>query len=204
MSGRRELVVLGAGGHAKVVIATARLAGWTVTAVYDDDERKHGLELAGAPVLDTLAAAEHAALPALLAVGDNADRARIAGECDLEWVTVSHPAAVVDSSCRIGPGSVLFAGVVVQPDCTIGPHAILNTACSLDHDCRVGSFTHLGPGCRVAGHVTIGDGALLGIGCAVLPGVSIADRAIVGAGAVVRRDVAAGVTVAGSPARPVG
>lgn len=195
--------MLGAGGHAKVVIATAREAGWTVAAVYDDERGRWGDKVLGAPVRGPLAAALEEPRTAVLALGDNRLRARLAGELALDWATLVHPGAIVHASARLAPGAVVFAGAVVQPDCAIGAHAIVNTASSLDHDCRLGDFAHLAPGGRLAGHVTVGAGSLVGIGCAVAPGVAIGDWSTVGAGSAVLRDVAAGATVAGSPAAPL-
>jgi sugar O-acyltransferase (sialic acid O-acetyltransferase NeuD family) len=206
MSGERA-VVLGAGGHAKVVIATLQAAGWAVVAALDDDA-----ELVGGRVLDVevagtvrdLAAWDDVA--AITAVGDGRARQRLVARVEAErprvvWATAVHPAAFVHPGVRLGPGSVVFAGAVVQPDTEIGAHAIVNTAASVDHDGRLGDFVHLAPGARLAGHVEVGEGALLGIGCQVLPGRRIGAWAVVGAGATVVRDVGDGWTVVGTPAR---
>lgn len=202
MTPRRELVVLGAGGHAKVVVATARAAGWSVAAVYDDDEARWGGALLDAPIRGPLAAAAaESELPAVLALGDNRGRAARAAALDLEWATLVHPDASVHATASLGPGALIVAGAVIQPDCVIGAHAIVNTAAGVDHDCRVADCAHIGPGSRLAGDVTIGEGALLGVGCAVVPGVSVGAWATVGAGSVVLADVPAGATVAGVPAR---
>lgn len=203
MTPRRELVVLGAGGHAKVVVATARAAGWTVAAVYDDDEALWGGALLDAPIRGPLAAAGEGELPAILALGDNRGRAQRAAGLDLEWATLVHPDASVHASARLGPGALIVAAAVVQPDCAIGAHAIVNTAAGVDHDCRVADCAHIGPGSHLAGNVTIGEGALLGVGCSVVPGVSVGAWATVGAGSVVLADVPAETTIAGVPARPL-
>lgn len=202
---RGRAMVLGAGGHAKVVIATLQAAGWEVAGAYDDDEARWGEEVLGVPIRGALVEARGADVEgAVLGIGSNRDRRRIAGELDLSWVAAVHPSAVVHPSVQVGPGTVVFAGAVIQPDAEIGRHAIVNTAASIDHDCRVGDFVHVAPGCRLGGGVTVGEGALLGIGSAVLPGVEVGAWATVGAGAAVVRPVADGATVAGVPARSTG
>ena len=201
------VLVLGGGGHAKVVVATLQAAGFEVAAVLDDDARRHGLALLGVPVAGPLSAlAGRPERRAVLAIGDNRTRRRLAGELEmavegLAWVSAAHPAAVVHESVRLGPGCVVFAGAVIQPDCEIGAHAVVNTGASVDHDSTLGEFTHVAPGARLAGGVTLGDGAFVGLGAVVLPGVAVGAWATVGAGAAVTGDVADGVTAVGVPAR---
>lgn len=201
---RGRAVVLGAGGHAKVVIATLQAAGWEVAGVFDDDEATWGGELLGLPLLGPLEAARELEPDgAVVAVGRNRQRQEVTTRLDLPWISVAHPSAVVHESVRLGPGTVVFAGAVIQPDAVVGAHAIVNTAASVDHDCRLADFVHVAPGVRLAGGVVVEEGALLGIGSAVVPGIHVGAWATVGAGAAVVRNVACGATVAGVPARPL-
>lgn len=204
MSGPREAIVIGAGGHGSVVVATLVAAGVRVAAVYDDNADCWGGSVLGVPVRGPVDAAREARLPAVLGVGDNRRRAALAERLELEWATAVHPGAVVHPSVRIGTGSVIFAGVVVQPNAVLGEHAILNTSCSVDHDCIVGSFAHVSVGARLTGAVHVGRGSMLGAGCVVLPCAVIGEHCTVGAGAVVLGDIAPGTTVIGVPARPLG
>lgn len=211
---RGRAAVLGAGGHAKVVIATLQAAGWEVASAWDDAEERHGSRILGVPVRGAIAeaagvteAAEAGVNGYVIGIGDNRDRRRIAGGSaeglDLPWISAVHPRATVHPSVALGEGTVVFAGAVIQPDTVVGRHAVVNTGASIDHDCRLGDFVHVAPGCRLGGGVSVGGGALVGIGSVVLPGATVGAWATVGAGAVVIRSVADGETTVGAPARPV-
>jgi sugar O-acyltransferase (sialic acid O-acetyltransferase NeuD family) len=198
-----EVLVAGAGGHAKVVIATLQAAGFEVAGVLDDDAAKLGTSVLGVRVVGGTEMASGSDRPLVLAIGSNAARRDLAARLACRWATVVHPGAIVHPSVRLGPGAVVFAGAVVQPDTVIGAHAIVNTGARIDHDCVIGDFAHVAPGCALAGAVRVGEGAFCGIGSAVIPGVSIGAWAVVGAGAAVVRDVPGGATIAGVPARPL-
>lgn len=213
--GGAPVVVIGASGHGRVVLAALAASGIEVPVVLDDDPELRGGSLAGVPVdgpvAETLAGLPRPAgggpLRAVLAVGSNRTRRRLARRLEeavpnLSWAAAVHPSAVVDPGTRIGPGAVVMAGAVIQPGAEVGAHAIVNTAASVDHHCRVGAFAHLGPGVRLAGNVTIDEGAFLGTGAVVVPGVTVGAWSVVGAGAAVVGDLAAGVTAVGVPARP--
>ena len=204
---RVGVVVVGAGGHAKVVVATLQALGVGVRVALDDDESLWGGSLLGVPVagpISTLADLDGHRV--VLALGDNRTRQRLAARLEsahpgLRWAIAVHPSAVVHPSAQIGPGGVVFAGAVVQPDALIGAHAIVNTGATVDHDCRLGDFVHLAPGSHLAGGVVLDGGAFVGMGAVVLPHRRVGAWATVGAGGVVVEDVADGVTVAGVPAR---
>lgn len=198
------ITVVGSGGHAKVVVGLCRAAGIRVDRVVDDNLARDGATLLGVPVCAP--AREH--LPrggrAVVAIGDNAARLRVAQELDDlvgEWVTLVHPRAFVDGTVTLGPGTVVFAGAVIQPDTVVGDHVIINTSASVDHDGVLGDGVHLAPGVHLAGNVHVGRGSFLGVGVGVIPGRKIGARTIVGAGAVVVRDLPDDVTAMGVPAR---
>lgn len=207
-----RICLLGAGGHAKVVLDAARRQGLEVVAVFDDDPARQGTTLLGCPVVggrEALPAwgAEHGVGHVLVAVGGNVRRAEL-GEWlrrqGLELATVVHPRATLGEGVRLGPGSVVLAGAVLNVEAELGAHVIVNTGATVDHDCRIGDAVHIAPGCHLCGDVSVGAGSLLGAGCTVIPGIRIGRAAVVGAGAVVVRDVADGATVLGVPARVAG
>ena len=200
----RRLVVLGAGGHAKVVLATALAAGWHVAGLYDDDPDKLGLRILGVPVVGNLPApGSLGGQWVVAAFGSNARRAEMAIRYSgARWASVIHPSAQVHGSVRIGEGTVVFAGAVLQPDTTLGSHVIINTGATVDHDCRLGDFVHVAPGSHLAGGVRVDSGVFMGIGSVAIPGVHIGVGCTLGAGAVVVRDLSPNVTAIGVPARP--
>jgi sugar O-acyltransferase (sialic acid O-acetyltransferase NeuD family) len=199
----QPVILVGSGGHAKVVLATAQAAGIAVARVVDDNPARHGHRLLGVPIEGPTAdvLADPGAL-AVLAIGDNRARQRLAAGARCTFATVVHPGAIVHPTVTVGGGTVVFAGVVVQPETRLGEHVIVNTGASIDHDCVIGDHAHIAPGVHLAGGVTVGEGSFLGVGTGVIPGIHIGSWATVGAGAAVVRDLPAGCTAVGVPARP--
>jgi sugar O-acyltransferase (sialic acid O-acetyltransferase NeuD family) len=204
MSVQQPIAVLGAGGHAKVVISALRASGEIVAAVFDDDASKTGGVVCGAPVQGPISRALELGLhQAVIAVGDNASRKRIAESFDFHGVQVQHPTAWVDPTARIGVGTVIFAHTVIQADTTLGDHVIVNTSATVDHDCVIASFVHLAPGSNLGGGVKVGASALIGLGASIKPYVSVGEKAVIGCGAAVVSDIAAAHRAVGVPARPL-
>ncbi|NPV90651.1 MAG: acetyltransferase [Firmicutes bacterium] len=201
------MVILGAGGHAKVVLATALDAGFSVAAFLDEDPGKWGGSVLGVPVRGgfELLKSGRGLSQAVVAIGDNQARKRIADSYDrcCEWVTLVHPSAYVHRSVVLGRGTVVFAGSCIQPEAVIGDHVIVNTGATIDHDCRIGDFCHLAPGVHLGGNITAAEGTFLGIGSRVIPGSMIGEWSVIGAGSAVIRDVPRLSRVAGVPARQI-
>jgi UDP-perosamine 4-acetyltransferase len=207
-----KVVVIGGGGHAKVVIDLLRAAGWEVVG-YTDPAAAPGATLVGVPCLGSdgaLAGVRAAGVAhALVALGDNGRRERAAREAVAQGFALAnaiHPSSQLSPSVRLGQGLALMAGTVVNADTALGDNAILNTAATVDHDCAIGAAVHIAPGVHVAGSVRVGDGALVGVGAVVGRGrpLAIGRGAVIGAGAVVLVDVPPFTTVVGNPARPLG
>ena len=203
MTGNKGVVVIGAGGHAKVVVSTIIAAGIPVAAVLDDDPEKWGREVCSVRVGGPASAfGKEETRRAVIAIGDNGIRMRLAHLLQKwTWVTVIHPYAYVHPSVQIGEGTVVFAGAVIQPDVRIGAHCIINSGATIDHDCIIGDFVHVAPGSNLAGNVHLGDGVFLGIGSAAIIGKNVGEWTIVGAGGVVVTDLPAHAVAAGVPAK---
>jgi sugar O-acyltransferase (sialic acid O-acetyltransferase NeuD family) len=203
-----SVIILGAGGHAKVVADILELNGMEIAGYLDDDERLHGECLLGYPVLGSIARLDELTPTGLVVgVGSNEVRKRIVERVGPRaaplWINAIHPRATVAASAEraLGRGVMIAAQAVVNPDARIGDHAIVNTGATVDHDCELGHYVHITPGAHLAGNVTVGEGALLGVGTNVIQGMRVGEWAVVGAGSVVVRDVPAHVTAKGVPAR---
>jgi sugar O-acyltransferase (sialic acid O-acetyltransferase NeuD family) len=196
------VVVVGAGGHAKVVIATLHAVGHEVAAIVDNDVTRKGHRVLGVPVVGTLEVLQASTFEAgVIAIGNNRVREELASAYPLRWLTVVHPAALVHGSVQLGAGTVVFARAVIQPECIVGEHVIVNTSASVDHDCVIGDFAHIAPGVHLAGNVHVGKGSLLGIGSVAIPGTRIGEHVTIGAGSVLVREIQDGALVYGNPAR---
>lgn len=205
-----RVMVVGAGGHAKVVIDVLRAAGHEVVALFDDDPGRRGQVFRGVPVVGGSAdVVAHAATQGLrhflVAIGHNTARLAIGRRLEaagLVGLAAAHPAAVLSPGVVLGPGTVVMAGACINADTRIGAHAIVNTGARVDHDCMLGDGVHLAPGVVLCGNVSVGELAFVGAGATVIPGMNVGARASVGAAAAVVRPVADDSKVRGVPARP--
>jgi UDP-perosamine 4-acetyltransferase len=202
------VVVLGAGGHAKVVIEILRACGHEVTGILDADPAPR--TVVGAPVIggDELLPKlrSDGVARAFVALGGNGLRlklGRLAQGLGFELVNAVHPGAVLSPSVRLGVGVAVMAGAVVNAESRIDDLAVVNTRAGVDHDGVIGEAAHVAPGCALAGEVTVGARAFLGAGVTAVPGVTVGEGAVVGAGACIVRDIEAGVLALGVPARTV-
>lgn len=194
--------VIGAGGHAKVIVATLRDLQIQIEGLFDDDPQKQNTKVLGIPVLGKREdALRFKNQPAILGIGHNATRKEISLQLAFDWITLVHPTAHVDLTAKLERGVFVAAGAVIQPDVQLGEHSIVNTSASVDHDSRIGSFVHIAPGAHLGGTVSIGTGSLIGIGSAVIPGIQIGEWSIVGAGSTVIQNLPSRITAIGSPAK---
>jgi len=198
----RGIILIGGGGHAKVVFDTIRASGMVVMGYCDDNAQSAmsgSLEYLGA-----IGGASAHDAPVVIAIGDVVTRRRCIGELGSGARVaepIIHPSAVVSASAELGEGVLVGPGAIVNADARVGSHAIINSGVIVEHDCRVGENAHIAPGTVLGGGVCVGVDVLVGIGARVLPGVEIGDGSIVGAGAVVVKDVGGGAVVVGVPGR---
>lgn len=203
-----KVVVFGAGGHAKVVVdAIEREGRFEVAFLADAAPELIGKTVLGYPVRteeDGFAAPSFGIGLAIIAIGRNAVRARIAGAArrmGMNLVTVIHPAAIVAPSALIGAGTLVMPGSVVNADARVGENVIVNTGAVVEHDCVVGDNAHIAPNATLCGGVQIGAGSIVGANATVLIGLNVGANTTIGAGSTVIGHIPDGVTAVGSPCR---
>lgn len=203
------VIILGAGGHARVLIDALRLQSVELLGMTDADIEKKDQLLLGVRVLggdeevNKYPVGTIRLVNGLGSVGYNSHR-RYLFECFKKagnhFVNVIHPSAVLAFDVVLAEGVQIMAGSVVQVGSYIGINTIVNTRAVVDHDCHIGDHAHIAPGVILSGGVIIGDGAHLGTGATVIQGIRIGANSLIAAGAVVIRDVPDGATVMGVPA----
>ncbi len=211
---RRRVVLIGAGGHAAVVIdAAERVPGVEVVGLLDDNPSRQGDTVLGRPVLgpttrvrDAIALGFDCAHIAVGSAGPTTARRALddmALAAGVRLLTIVHPAATVSPHASLAPGAFVAAGAVVGPRAHVGRSVIVNTHAVVEHDASVGEGTHVASGAMVLGGASVGVGVHVGAGACVLQGTRVGAGAVIGAGAVVLDDIPAGATVVGVPARPI-
>lgn len=201
----RQLVIIGASGHGKVIADIARLNGYTDIVFLDDDTSKKSCN--GYLVLGCVASAkEHQNSDYIVAIG-NAKIRKIIQEYlinnSFNVVSLIHPNALIAEKVNIGKGTVVVGGAVINPNTVIGAGCIINTSSSVDHDCIIGDFVHISVGAHVAGTVEIGSETWIGAGAIVNNNLIITSECMIGAGAVVVKDVKKAGTYVGVPAKEI-
>jgi len=200
-----RVVILGGGGHAKVIIDILEQAGETEIAglVSLSPQSICGYPWLGPDevLADTLRSGIDSAF---VAIGDNQRRLDCIDALKRTGFTLVNaisPAAVISRHATVACGVAVMPGAVINAGARLEEGAIVNTNASVDHDCIVGRCAHVAPGCSLAGWVKLGDGVFLGTGANVIPNISIGEWTTVGAGAAVVEDLPAQVVAMGVPAR---
>lgn len=208
----KPVVILGAGGHARVLISLLRLINRPIAALLDDDPDKLGQTLDHIPItgnFDTLQNFSPDQVQLVNALGSaHRPTARQAlyekyTQAGYTFATLLHPAAIIAPQANIQAGAQVMAGAVIQANATLQPNCLINTAASIDHDTTVGMHTHIAPGVTICGGVTLGPCCHIGAGTTVVQGIRLGSSVVVGAGATVIHDVASNLIIAGTPAKPV-
>lgn len=206
------VIILGAGGHAKVLIDTLLLRSVEIAGIVDPDPEKHGTTILGIPVIgndDVVLKKGPGAVMLVNGIGSVKQTALRKHLFDtfkargFTFASVLHPSAVIAANVLLAEGVQVMAGSIIQASSTIGRNVIINTQAAVDHDCNIGDHSHVAPGVTLSGSVVVGEGAHIGVGATVLQNVRIGRNSIIGAGAVVLQDVPENVLVYGVPGKAV-
>lgn len=204
----KDIVILGAGGHGKVILDACLSSDRTVKGFLDMDVHADGPF--GYPILgpDDLLQDRAFRESVDVIVGSGLPKihrkiTHAAAELGASFATIAHASAILSQEAELSPGCFVNAGVVINAGTVIGDHCIINTRASIDHDCQLSSFVNVAPGVVMAGGVTCGNGVFIGAGAVICPQVTLGENVVVAAGAVVTTDISPGQTVGGIPAKPM-
>ena len=203
----RTLVIVGAGGHGKVVADIALQSKKYKEIVFLDDSVDNGVVLRAGNVVGKFAdwkCWHNDNTEFFVAIGPNIIRQRMMNELlagKAKLATLIHQSAIVANCVTIGEGSLVVAGTVINAETKIGKGCIINTSSHVDHDCVIHDYVHIAPGSSLAGTINVGELSFIGIGSSVTPGINIGCNVTVGAGAIVISNVENDLTVVGCPAK---
>lgn len=192
------VVVLGSGGHARVLLGMLRRIEVRVLGIADPN-RSLGEEYLGVRVLGNDDAVLNYAPQSIELVngigslpGDHGLRAKLYRrfvEVGYRFKTIVDPRAFVASDAELAPGGQVMAGVIIQTGTKIAENCIVNSGAIVEHDCRIGAHVHIAPGAVLSGGVLVGDQVHVGTNATVIQGIHIGEHSVIGAGSVVTRDV---------------
>lgn len=196
----KKVIIIGAGGHGKVVADIIRLSGDKVVGFLDDKPPENfvGFNVIG----NTEDIGKWFDCLYFVAIGNAEIRKKIMKN-NVHWYTAIHPTAVIASDVKIGEGTLFAANSVVNPGSEIGRGCIVNTAATVDHDCILEDFVHVSPGAHLSGSVRVGSETWICVGACIVNNVEICGDCIIGAGAAVTRNIVEAGTYVGVPVRKV-
>ena len=189
----KNVIVIGASGHGRVIADIVRANGDNVLGFLDDDESKETL----GKISDYVSYRD---AEFVIGIGNTAVRKKFA-ELPLKWYSAIHPSAIIATSAEIGEGSVVMPNAVINAGAKIGKHCIINSGAVVEHDNTIGDYSHVSVGAKLGGTVEVGNSVWIGIGATVINNVSVCDGAFIGAGAVVVKNITEPGTYIGIPAK---
>ena len=198
-----RLVIVGAGGHGKVIADNALRNGYKDIFFVDNYLKGEcmGFEIIGTHA--DIEALDTGTTDFVIGIGNNDSRKLIAEKYNVNWVSIIHPSAQIATNVAIGLGTVVMAGAVVNACAKIGEHCIINTCAIIEHDDIIENYVHISPRAAVGGTVNIGESTHIGIGAVVKNNIDICSDCIIGAGAVVVRDIKEKGIYVGVPERKI-
>lgn len=192
----KDVVILGAGGHAHVIADIIKSEGNRVVAFLDDDLNQSDCS---GPISDYQ---KYRNCEFVIGIGDADIREKISA-LHLKWHTAIHSSAIVSDSSFIGEGTVVMPNAVINARSRIGKHCIINTGAIVEHDNRIGEFCHVSVGAKLGGSTRIGQKCWIGIGSTIKNNISVCDNTFIGAGTVIVKDIVNSGTYIGIPGKRI-
>ena len=198
---KKSVVIIGNGGHGRVIADIVRCSGDELIGFLDDgvapDDKNQVLGRTSGYKL-------YKDAHFIVGIGNGSIRRKIVeGMPDVKWYTAIHPSAVISSNAVIGEGSAIMANSTINIDSIVGKHSIINTGAIVEHDNRIGDYVHVSVGAKLGGTVFVGNDTWLGIGAVISNNISICEECMIGAGTVVVHDINEKGTYVGVPARKI-
>ena len=207
---REPLLIYGAGGLGREVLSLVNATEMYEVKGFLDDGIARGTSVKGVRVLGGCSEIRSFDQPInlVLALGSPSSKLELLKKLDRSKVSfpiLRHPSVILQeaSAIEIGEGTILCAGSILTTDIRIASHVLINLNCTIGHGVTIGTASSIMPGVNLAGEVSIGSGVLIGSGVNVINKVKLGDRCTIGMGSVVLRDMEAGVTAVGVPAKPI-
>lgn len=197
---KKQIIILGAGGHAKVLASALDLNGENILGFLAPDTPVGQKVFLQASVLggdDYISSVSDENLFIVNGIGhmpSSSLRKEIFVKYqDLNYLfaNVNHPTAYIAEECTICEGAQLMAGSILQPGANIGKNVIINTGSKIDHDTIIGDHSHIAPGATICGDVSIGKNCFIGAGATIIQGVDVGDNVVIGAGLTVLKNISA-------------
>ena len=203
----RKLLILGGGGHGRVVADAARsTCKWQeicfIDAAYPDLKKSGEWRVVGND--DDLADLIDGNTDLAVAIGNNRTRMSLVKKLQQNGYSlppIVHSTAVVSEGADIGDATVVMPMAVINYGAKVGSGCIVNTNACIEHDCVIDEGVHLSPGCHLAGDVVVGGYSWIGLGASIIQQVKVSSFVTVGAGAVVVNDLPPNITALGVPAK---
>lgn len=187
----KDVVIIGAGGHAKVIADIVYKSHDNIIGFLDDNQdiQNKTIYLDKKVIGTTKKIDKYQDKYFIIAIGNNKIRKEIFSSYNLKWYTAIHPNAIIANEVEIGEGSVVMAGAIINPCTQIGRHCIINTKVSIDHDNIIEDYVHISPGATLAGTVHIKEKTWIGAGSTIINNITIKQNNIIGAGSVVIKNI---------------
>lgn len=208
-----KIILLGGGGHCKVVIEAILSRGEFKIVGIIDKNKKKGQKVLGFPIIGNDEEIKNCfnqgikncfvAFGGIVESGLRLMLVNLVKEIGMSFPNIIHKNSSISHSVIMGEGNYFGQGVIVNSDAKVGNHCIVNTAAIIEHDCCIGDFAHIAPGVLLSGAVTVGNGTLIGIGTSIVQSITIGRNSIIGAGSVVVKDIGNNIVAYGNPCKEI-
>lgn len=209
----KKVIIIGSGGHAKVVIDIIQEMGeFNIIGITSESLLKGDLFL-GYEVLgnDDVLQNYTNDSQVLVAMGlggyvNNTLRSKVYADVKkigLSFINVIHPNSFISKTSELGEGVTVFPGVIINSHVQIGNNVIIATGATIDHETIIGNHVLISAGVTIGAYTVIKDQVLLALGSKVISGLKIDENALIAAGAVVVKNVNANSKMFGIPAKKI-